>query len=129
MALMTNEEYATLERCAADAARKLMARGYAQEEAIRISSEMAVAAMKKKYPGGFGAVPVTPEPLDSLAVESQAAANIAPIKALREAISPWLWLFSSVGFIMGIVNYRRIGRQYRVWREKGSKKAHGIVGK
>jgi hypothetical protein len=122
---MTNEEYATLERCAADAARKLMARGYSQEEAIRISSEMAVAAMKKKYPHGFGAVPATPEPdpMDAFMSQSKAAAAIAPIKALREAISPWLWVTSLIGFGMGLLNSRRIAKMYGDWRrKKGGKK-------
>jgi hypothetical protein len=107
-----------LERCAADAARKLMARGYSKEEAIRISSEMAVVAMKKKYPGGFGGIPVTPEPLDSLSAESQAAAAIPIIKTMREAISPWLWLTSLIGFGMGLLNSRRIAKMYGDWHRK-----------
>jgi len=123
---MTSEEYATLERCAADAARKLMARGYSQEEAIRISSEMAVTAMKKKYPNGFGAVPAAasePEAIDVFAAQSKAAADLAPIKAIREAISPWLWVTSLIGFGMGLLNSRRIAKMYGDWRrKKGGKK-------
>lgn len=125
---MTSEEYATLERCAADAARRLMARGYSKEEAIRIASEMAVVAMKKKYPnGGMGAVPDTTAPpksdIDIFAAESQAAADLAPIKAVREAISPWLWVTSLIGFGMGLMNTRRIAKMYSDWRKKkGGKK-------
>ncbi|MGH7260798.1 MAG: hypothetical protein ACREI9_08970 [Nitrospiraceae bacterium] len=120
---MTQEEYEVLERCATKCVRKLIARGVPKEEAIRRASEMAVAAAKLKYPGGLGGIPVTPTPLDTLAQESKAAADIAVIKTVREAVSPWLWLASLAGFGMAVMNTRRIAKMYRGWREKkGGKK-------
>lgn len=43
----------------------------------------------------------------------KSAAEMAPIKAVREAISPWLWVTSVVGFGMGLLNTRRIGIMFR----------------
>jgi hypothetical protein len=124
---LTQDEYDTLERCAAEAARRLMARGYSKEEAIRIASEMAVEAIRRKYPHGMGTlpptVPGTPDPLDEIAAKSQAAADIGVIKTMREAISPWLWVTSLIGFGMGLLNSRRIAKMYGDWRKKkGGKK-------
>jgi len=111
---MTNEEYAVLERCAANAARELVRRGVPEERAIEIASEMAVVAAKKKYPNGLGQM----EPIDLFAAQSKAAAEIAPIKAIREAVSPWLWVTSLIGFGVGLLNARRIATMYRGWKAK-----------
>ena len=46
------------------------------------------------------------------------AAAAAPIVAAREAISPWLWILSIIGFGMTVVNTRRIARMYSRWRSR-----------
>lgn len=46
------------------------------------------------------------------------AAELAPIKAAREAVSPWLWVFSVVSFGMAVLNTRRIGRMFKGWKGK-----------
>lgn len=118
--IMTNEEFDVLTRCSANAARELMRRGIPQDRAIEIASDMAVKAVKMKRQNGLGQVSV--EPIDAFAEQSQAAANLAPIKALREAISPWLWVTSLIGFGMGLLNARRIATMYRGWKSKNQKK-------
>lgn len=50
------------------------------------------------------------------------ASELAPIKAIREAVSPWLWVTSVVGFGLALLNTRRIARMYSGWREKSSVK-------
>lgn len=121
---MTHEEYALLERGAADAARKLMARGYSQDQAIEIATEMAMKLVRER---GLGAAPTTPAAppteIDEFAATSKEYADLAPIKAVREAISPWLWVTSLIGFGMGLMNSRRIAKMYGDWRKKkGGKK-------
>lgn len=122
---MTIKEYAALEKIATIAAREFIRLGVPRERAIALGTEMAMKAAKIREetgqyllpPDGMGAVPVTPQPFDVLA-ESKAAADIAPIKAVREAISPWLWVTSLIGFGMGLLNSRRIARMYGDWRKK-----------
>lgn len=46
------------------------------------------------------------------------AAELAPIKATREAVTPWLWVLSVFGFGMAILNTRRIGKMFKGWRAK-----------
>lgn len=46
------------------------------------------------------------------------AAELSPVRAVRETVSPWLWVFSLVGFGMAVLNTRRIATMYRSWREK-----------
>jgi len=52
------------------------------------------------------------EPLAAVA----RAAEAAPIKAVREAVSPWLWVLSVVGFGMTLLNTRRIAAMFRRWK-------------
>jgi hypothetical protein len=117
---MTQTEYEALIRGTKVAVEKLMARGVPREKAIEIATEMAVRAVKEKYPGlqGMGDIPVNPQPLDTLAQESQSAANIAVIKTVRDAVSPWLWVTSLIGFGFSILNRRQIAKMYGDWRKK-----------
>jgi hypothetical protein len=77
---------------------------------------MAARAVREKYPDGLGAVEVNP--IDVWTEKSKAAAAIAPIKAVREAVTPWLWVTSLIGFGMGLLNSRRIAKMYSDWRRK-----------
>jgi hypothetical protein len=120
---MTQEEYKLLIDCTAEAVRRLKSRGVPHDKAVEIATEMAVLAVKKKYPGGLGGIPVTPTPLDTLAQESAAAAAVPIIKNIREAVSPWLWVTSLIGFGMGLLNSRRIAKMYGDWRKKKGARA------
>ena len=88
-----------------------------------MASDMAVRAVQQKYPNGLGQVDI--EPIDAFAEKSQAAAALAPIKAVREAITPWLWVTSLIGFGLGLLNTRRIAKMYTDWRRKSAGKAKG----
>ncbi len=81
----------------------LRQRGTPRGEACRIVSR-AIARVKSSAPssGGVG----QPEILKS-------AAEAAPVKAVREAVSPWLWVLSVVGFGLTILNTRRIARMFK----------------
>lgn len=70
----------------------------------------------------YAGVGAEPEQSPDVLASIKSAADAAPIRAAREAVSPWLWVFSVVGFGMSIVNYRRIGKMFRGWREKAGKK-------
>lgn len=41
---------------------------------------------------------------------------VAAIEQVRQAVSPWLWVFSLVGFGMAVVNSRRIAKMYGSWK-------------
>lgn len=49
------------------------------------------------------------------------AAEAAPIKAVREAVSPWLWVLSVAGFGMALVNTRRIATMFKDWKRRKPK--------
>jgi hypothetical protein len=118
---MTKEEEQVLIRCAAECTRKLVARGVPREEAVEIASELAIRAALSKYGSGLGQVEV--QPYDVWADRSKQYAAVAPIKAMREAVTPWLWVTSLIGFGMGILNSRRIAKMYSDWRRKSAGKA------
>jgi hypothetical protein len=120
---MTQGEFDVLVRCSKECAEKLMARGIPREQALQMASDMAIQAVQKKYPNGLGQVDV--DPIDQFAEKSQAAAAIAPIKAVREAITPWLWVTSLIGFGLGLLNTRRIAKMYSDWRRKSASKTKG----
>lgn len=121
---MTQEEYKLLIDCTAEAVRRLKSRGVPHDKAVEIATDMAVLAVKKKYPNftGMGDIPVNPAPLDTLAQESQNAANIAVVKTIRDAVSPWLWVTSVIGFVFGVMNRRQIAKMYGDWRKKKEKR-------
>lgn len=38
------------------------------------------------------------------------------IEQARQTVSPWLWVMSVAGFIMAVVNTRRIGKMFGSWK-------------
>lgn len=53
----------------------------------------------------------------------KAAADAGPLKGIREAVSPWLWVTSVIGFGMGLLNTRRISMMFKNWRRKKEARA------
>jgi hypothetical protein len=47
------------------------------------------------------------------------------IKEARAKITPWLWVFSLVGFTLTTMNSRRIGKMFGEWK-KGVKLPKGL---
>lgn len=132
---MTQDEYKALIDGTTEVVRRLVARGVPREKAIEIATECAARMVRQKYPNyeGMGAIPtsptpaapapmVNPTPLDSLAQSSQNAANIGVVKTIRDAVSPWLWVTSVIGFVFGVMNRRQIARMYGDWRKKKEKR-------
>jgi hypothetical protein len=55
---------------------------------------------------------------DAVLTDLKNAGEAAPIKAVRDAITPWLFVFSIVGFGMGLMNTRRISLMFSNWKKK-----------
>ena len=55
------------------------------------------------------------------------AAQAEPIKAVRETISPWLWILSVVGFGLAILNTQRIAKIYGSWKTGRRALREGIL--
>lgn len=88
----------------------LILRGYHPKAAKRIVLEKARAILGRSVRAGMGQ-----EEGENIILK---AANLEPIKAAREMVSPWLWVTSLVGFGLAILNTRRIARMYTTWRKK-----------
>jgi len=88
----------------------LVLRGYHPKAAKRIVMEKAREILGRPVRAGMGQ-----DEGENILVK---AANLEPVKAAREMVSPWLWVTSLVGFGMAILNTRRIAKMYRGWRGK-----------
>lgn len=90
--------------------------GWAVYESRRTSGSPSVAVWWACPPGrlplegaGLGAAEQPPAILADMAK----IGNDPMIAAMRNAISPWLWVTSLIGFGMGLLNTRRIALMYR----------------
>lgn len=88
----------------------LVLRGYHPRAARRIIMDKSREILGHCPPAGVGQ-----EEGENILVR---AANLEPVRAAREMVSPWLWVTSLVGFAMAILNTRRIARMYTTWRKK-----------
>jgi hypothetical protein len=95
---------------ARDEANRLIAQGMPKQQAVDIACR-ALCDLVKERSSGLGQ-----EPLTFLTPEKPTITP-EPVKKVHEAISPWLWIFSVVGFGMAILNTHRIARIYGGWRE------------
>jgi bacterioferritin-associated ferredoxin len=93
------------------AERLMKEHGLSQLAACRMAARAVLRAAGKRIPAGLGEGEAP-----KVLAEIQAAGDLAPVKALRDAISPWLWVSSLIGFAMGIMNTRRIGLMYSKWK-------------
>jgi hypothetical protein len=78
-------------------------------EACRMACRATTRALGRAPGSGLGA--------DEVLTALKDVGEAEPIKALREAVSPWLWVSSLVGLGMGVINYRRIGRMFGSWKK------------
>jgi hypothetical protein len=91
------------------------ARGWNVYESRRTSGSPSVAVYWACPPGqlplegGLGAEPPPPTILADIAK----VGNDPMVSAIRNAISPWLWVTSLIGFATGLLNTRRIAIMYR----------------
>ncbi len=50
---------------------------------------------------------------EDILAKISAAGNVQEIAAVREAVSPWLWILSCVGFVMTTMNTKRIAKMVK----------------
>lgn len=46
------------------------------------------------------------------------AAELEPVRVIRQNVTPWLWVLSVTGFVMAILNTSRIDKMFKDWRRK-----------
>lgn len=92
---------------ARDEANRHIAAGVPKDRAIRIAAH-ALCDLVNERDSGLGQV--------GPAAALTQAAEAAPVKAIREAVSPWLWVVSLFGFGLALLNTQRISKIYGGWR-------------
>jgi hypothetical protein len=104
--------------------------GYHPRAAARIVRDAAVRAYRvRRRPAGAASrgmgdaspaadVPASTEAPASPANILKEAADLEPIKAVRDAVSPWLWVTSIGGFVMALINTRRIATMFGDWKRR-----------
>lgn len=95
------------------AVESLVAQGVPRAQAVPLVHR-AIARMWAEKPSRSG----LGDTADAVLTDLKTAGDAAPIKAVREAITPWLWVFSVVGFGMGLMNTRRISLMFENWKKK-----------
>lgn len=102
---MTDEELA---KQVAGVARKLRReRGIPYSQACALASRAVLRVLGQPPRAGM-----------SQATALTKAAQLEPIRMAREAVSPWLWIFSLTGFGLTILNTRRIAKMFKGWKKK-----------
>jgi len=94
---------------ARDEANRLIASGMPKQQAVDVSVR-ALCDLVESRETGLGQ-----QPLTFLSPASPESAP-EPVRKIQEIISPWLWIFSVVGFGLAILNTQRISRIYGGWR-------------
>jgi len=92
-----------LMQVATDEANRYINQGVPKDQAVRI----AVNALH--------------DVVSDAEVNERGLGQISPdepiIKAVRESISPWLWIFSVVSFGLGLMNTHRIKKMFKTWKK------------
>lgn len=101
----------TKEQCEAvrQVADGLVRRGHPKGEAVRMAC--LAASRVASRPAGMG----QEEPKLVLASEEGPNGIVAEV---RSKVSPWLWVLSVAGFVMTLVNSRRITKMFGEWRRR-----------
>ena len=74
--------------------------GIPMKQACKLAARATFRTLGRPGKGGLGQL----EPLKAAAADPQ-------VTAIREAVTPWLWIFSLFGFGMSLLNTRRISRR------------------
>lgn len=64
---------------------------------------------------------------DAVTDAIKSGAEIDAVKQARDLVSPWLWVFSVVGFGMAALNSHRIAKIYGGWRAGQRAVKRGVV--
>lgn len=107
---MTQDELYNLMVAASKEADTLIADGMPRQQATRIATDALADVVRSRNAehvamGLYGLgdtvnIPDAPE----------------VVKEIQQKISPWLWVFSVLGFGMAVMNTRRISKIYGGWR-------------
>ncbi len=103
----------TKTQAAADAVESLVRQGIPRVQAVA-SVQRAISRLWAEKPSYSGLGDAADDVLTNL----KTAGEAAPIKAVRDAVTPWLFAMSLVGFGMGIMNTRRISMMFENWKKK-----------
>lgn len=87
---------------AANEATLLIQQGMSREDAIAVVSEAIIEVLQ---PEGLGQA------------FAERIAKVETIEKAKEFISPWLWVFSIVGFGLALLNTRRVSLMFRKFRK------------
>jgi len=102
-------------RAAATMVNDLVKRGVPRGQAVALVHRAIARIWASRPPvarTGMG------DEVDQMLMTMKSAGESAPVKAVREAITPWLWVTSLVGFGMGLMNTRRISLMFTNWKNK-----------
>lgn len=107
---MDNQTICGLMEVARDEANRLIASGIPKQQAVEIVVR-ALGDVVQNHESGLGQAPLT------FLEPSAPATDFAPesVKAVQALISPWLWIFSVVGFGLALLNTKRISKIYGGW--------------
>lgn len=88
---------------ATDEANRYIAQGVPKDQAVKIAADALhdLVADEEAQGNGLGQIP----------------ADAPFVKAVRESISPWLWIFSLISFGLGIANTHRITKMFKGWKK------------
>jgi hypothetical protein len=90
----------------------------AASEARRLHQELGLPIEQAARLAVRGALRASGLGQDEVFKTVQTAADAGPLKQIREAVSPWLWITSLVGFGLALLNTRRITKMYQGWRRR-----------
>ena len=101
-------------QAATAAVDQLVQRGVPRGQAISLV-QRAIARMWAEQAASRSGLGDT---ADAVLTELKTAGDAAPIKAVRDAVTPWLFAFSLVSFGLGLMNTRRISLMFENWKKK-----------
>lgn len=93
-----------------EAARLVREEGIPPSVAVGMAADAAVEIHRGSPPARG--------PLGAVTEALKDAAASAPVAAVREAVSPWLWVLSLVSFGMAVTNYQRVGKMFGSWQKR-----------
>jgi hypothetical protein len=118
----------TLQQCVEQRAALYLQRGFTEQQAVDMAFHDCAPGLGQA-PADPTAAPAAQAPANPLAsILSPSVAALyqdvsAPVAEASQIVSPWLWILSVVGFVMGTLNSARIKKMYGSW-----KRAHQVHG-
>jgi hypothetical protein len=99
-------------KAAAAAVDGLVQQGVPRDQAVVLVHRAIARIWAGRPSSGLG------DEADAILTTIKNAGEASPIAAVREAVTPWLFATSLIGFAMGLMNTRRISLMFSKWKEK-----------